>query len=279
MLDAAKSPNYFKHRTRTISITSGKGGVGKTTLVCNMALNLAAQGNKVLILDGDLGMANVDIMFGLKTKYSIEQVLKGEISLKEVIVEVRENVFLIPGGSGVYSLQGMNAIEKRVLLDQVSQLESQYDYMLIDTAPGISDNVLYLNAAAQEILITLTPDPASLTDSYALVKLLNQKYKETKFSVVCNLVRNEHEALKVYQRLAEVTEKFLCVSLDYKGFVPLDQNLRRATKSQQLILDADPRSPSSSALRAITEKFSSFGYLGESKGGIQFFWDQLVGVA
>ena len=142
--------------TRTISVTSGKGGVGKTTLVCNLAYELAKVGNKVLILDGDLGMANVDIMFGQRAKLNISHVLEGQCTLEEVMMEVASNVFLIPGGSGVYGLSRLDPMQKHTLLDQVGQLNRNFDFMLVDTAPGIDDNVLYLNSAAQEIMVVVT---------------------------------------------------------------------------------------------------------------------------
>ncbi len=262
--------------TKTISVTSGKGGVGKTSLVCNVAAYLAGQGQNVLILDGDLGMANVDVFFGVRPKVYIDQVLKGEKVLEDAVFTIEPNIDLIPGGSGLYDLQNINFFQKKLLLDQVSQLENKYDYMLIDTAPGIADNVLYLNTAAQEILVVLTPDPSSLTDAYALIKVLNQRHKETKFSVVCNLVQDEHEGLKIYKRLSDVASKFLCVSLDYQGYIPLDQKLREATKSQQLILDVNPRSPSSIAIQNIVGKINNFNNLSDPKGGMQFFFQQLV---
>lgn len=265
--------------TKTISISSGKGGVGKTTIVSNLALQLAQEGNKVLILDGDLGMANVDIMFGVRPYYNVNDVFNGRKKLEEVIVPLRENISLIPGGSGIYELQNVSLFQKRLFLDQVNQLEGLYDYLLIDTAPGIAENVLYLNAAAHEIVLVLTPDPASLTDTYALIKVLNNKFRETKFTVICNSVRDEHEGLKVFKRLSDVCAKFLCVGLDYKGHIPLDQNLRLATKMQQLILEQNPRSPSSFGIKNIAKNINSFGHIGEVKGGIQFFWQQLVGVA
>src|SRR6185312_3947669 len=144
--------------TRTISITSGKGGVGKTTLVCNLAYELGKLGHRVLILDGDLGMANVDIMFGHRARQNISHVLNGECSLEDVMMDVAANVSLIPGGSGVYGLSRLDPLQKHLLLDQVSRLNRNFDYMLVDTAPGIDDNVLYLNSAAQGILVVVTPD-------------------------------------------------------------------------------------------------------------------------
>lgn len=272
-------PSSRSNRIRTISITSGKGGVGKSTLVSNLALHLSHQGQRVLIFDGDLGMANVDVMFGIRTTHTIEHVLSGEKALKEIIVEVAPGVFLIPGGSGVDGLQNIDIFQKKFLLDQVSELNGSFDVMLIDTASGIDDNVLYLNSAAQEIWAVVTPDPSSLTDAYALIKVLHKKFGESRFSVVANMVQDEDEALSIFKRLSDVAQKFLCVSLDYKGFVPSDTNLRTATKSQQLVTQSQPRSPSSYAIKVLSEKLNVYRPISAPKGGMQFFWEQLVGVA
>lgn len=266
-------------KTHTLSITSGKGGVGKSTLVSNLALQFGSQNKRVLILDGDLGMANVDVMFGIRSHFNIEHVLNGEKTLKEIIIEVAPNVHLIPGGSGVYGLQNLDLFQKKSLLDQVSALDTGYDYLLIDTASGIDENVLYLNSAAQETMVLVTPEPASLTDAYALIKVLYKKYGENKFSVVINMADSEGEALSIYRRLSDVAQKFLCVSLDYKGFIPHDTNLRNATISQQLVVRAAPRSASSHAIQTLAEKLNGYAPMAAAKGGMQFFWEQLVGVA
>ena len=265
--------------TRTISITSGKGGVGKTTLVCNLAFELARAGKRVLILDGDLGMANVDIMFGQRARLNIGHVLENRCGLEDILLDVAPNVQLIPGGSGVYELARLEPLQKRILLDQVGRLNQSYDYMLIDTAPGIDDNVLYLNAAAQEILVLVTPDPSSLTDAYALIKVLNQRHKENKFSIVLNMVRDETEGRHVFQKLSDVAARFLCVSLEYRGFIPTDLNLRQATRSQQLVVKAQNRCPASLAIRRLGETLQKHEGFPELKGGLQFFWAQVSGVA
>lgn len=265
--------------TRTISVTSGKGGVGKTTLVCNMAHELARKGKRVLILDGDLGMANVDIMFGKRAPFTIQHVLDGQCTLSEVICNLIPNVDLIPGGSGVYGLSRLDILQKRLILDQVNSLDANYDYLLIDTAPGIDDNVLYLNSAAQEITVIVTPDPSSLTDSYALIKVLNQRQRENRFSIVANMVRDEADGRALFQKLSDVAERFLCVSLDYKGFIPADLNLRQSTRSQQLIVQAQGRSPAALAIRGLVENMSVYESFTTGKGGLQFFWQQLSGVA
>lgn len=265
--------------TRTISITSGKGGVGKTTLVCNMAFELGRRGSKVLILDGDLGMSNVDIFFGQRARLNISHVLENRCQLEDILLEVAPNVHLIPGGSGVYGLSRLEPMQKHILLDQVSRLNRGFDYMLVDTAPGIDDNVLYLNAAAQDIHVVVTPDPSSLTDAYALIKVLNQRYRENRFSIVANMVRDEMEGRMVFHKISEVASRFLCVSLDYRGFVPHDPILRQSIRSQELVVQTQNRAPASLAIRGLTENLKGSERFAEMKGGLQFFWNQLSGVA
>ncbi|MCB0393606.1 MAG: MinD/ParA family protein [Bdellovibrionales bacterium] len=265
--------------TRTLTITSGKGGVGKTTLVCNLALQLGRQGSRVLILDGDLGMANVDLMFGKRAKFTLFDVLEGRASMNEVVMEVAPNVDLIPSGSGVRELTRLADHQRRFLMDEVGSLPNHYDYLIVDTAPGIDDNVLYLNSAAQEINVVVTPDPASITDAYALIKVMNKYYKESKFSIIANMVRDEQEALSIFRGLSDVASEFLCVSLDFKGFVPNDQYLRSATKSQQLVLRTSGNSPSGQALVSLADKLSAFKGMEDLKGNVQFFWSQFFGVA
>ncbi len=265
--------------SKTISITSGKGGVGKTTLVCNLAVELSRLGQRVLILDGDLGMANVDIFFGLKAKANLSHVLESRCEIEDIIVEVAPNVHLIPGGSGIYGISHLNPLQKYLLLDQVSRLNRSYDYMLVDTAPGIDDHVLYLNSAAQEIVVVVTPDPSSLTDAYALIKVLHTRHRENHFSVVANMVKDEHEGRQVFQKLSDVAQKFLCVSLNYRGFVPSDLILRQSIRSQRMVVQMPNRSISAMAIRGLAENLKDSERFHELKGGIQFFWDQLSGVA
>ncbi len=266
-------------RTRVISITSGKGGVGKTTLVSNLAIQLAAQGQRVLILDGDLGMANVDIMFNVRPQKTIHDIVRGEATVDQVLMPVARGVTLLPGGSGVFDLQNLSVFEKQSILEQVSALGSLYDVMLIDTAPGIDDNVLYLNSAAQEICVVVTPDPSSLADSYALIKVLHQRCRENRFSIICNQVKDEADGRKLFERLDSVANQFLYVSLDLKGWVPTDPILRQCNRQQQIVSRSQPNAPSTAAFSLLAQGFKGLEDTAECKGSLQFFWEQLVRVA
>jgi flagellar biosynthesis protein FlhG len=165
------------------------------------------------------------------------------------------------------------------LLDSVATLEHSYDYMLIDTAPGIADNVLYLNAAAQVASVIITPDPASFADAYALIKVLRQEYKENKFSIICNQVNSEIEGLSLFNRFNEVVNKFLYIGMDYWGSLATDPLFRKSTQAQRLIMRHEPLSQSARAIEAITAKLERKTQSLDQKAGLQFFWEQVVGVA
>lgn len=266
-------------KTRTISITSGKGGVGKTTLVCNMALRLAQLGKKVLILDGDLGMANVDIFFGVRPKGTIRDVIYGDQELKDILIEVSKDVWLIPGGSGIIDFNHMSNFERRAIIDSIQTLPHDFDYLLVDTAPGIAENVLFLNSAVETVSVVITPDPSSFADAYALIKVLNAQGKVNRFSIVCNQVRDEHEGLGLYQRFNEVVNRFLVVGLDYWGSIPLDVALRKSNQMQRLIIRQDPNAEAAKALKQIAVQIQASSKSVERGGGMQMFWEQVVGFA
>lgn len=271
--------SFDMYRTRTISITSGKGGVGKTTMVANLALTLAQRGKKVLILDGDLGMANVDILFGVKTQGNIHDIISGQKEMKDILIEVSKDVFLIPGGSGIVDFNHMNHFERRAMIEAVSTLPMGFDYLLIDTAPGIAENVLFLNSAAQTVSVVITPDPASFADAYALIKVLNKQYKVNRFSIVCNQVRDEQEGLGLYQRFNDVVNRFLYIGLDYWGSIPNDAVLRKAVQMQRLIVRQEPGAESAKALRQLALQIEKSTAQFETKGGMNLFWEQVVGFA
>ncbi len=219
---------------KLISIASGKGGVGKTTMTCNLAVAIAEQNKRVLIIDGDLGMANVDIFFGIHPKYTIEDLLNGA-SIKDCITPAFKNIDVLAGGSGLYNLTQITAFQRREVISQVSELNFKYDYVLIDTAPGLHEYVLHLNSVADQCVVMITQDPSSFADAYALIKVLYQKYKTQNFKIVCNMIE-EQQGESLFVRFSEVAEKFLPVRLSYLGSLPTDLQLRRLQQMQRVVL-------------------------------------------
>ena len=187
--------------TNVYSITSGKGGVGKTAVVSNLAYALASQGKRVLILDADLGLANIDVVFGLTPTHNLNHFFSGEQELHNILVEGPLGIKILPAGSGIQNFTRLENHQKRRLLDGLDSMNNHFDYVLIDTEAGISENVTYFNTAAQEILIVTTPEPTAITDAYALMKLLSVQYHEKKFNLLVNQIRTEDDALDVYKKV------------------------------------------------------------------------------
>jgi len=250
---------------KILSVTSGKGGVGKTSIVCNMALGLSKMGKKVLIFDGDLGMANVDIFFGVHPQKGLQDLINAT-PLKDCLTQVAHNIDLLAGGSGLYALCHLNAFQRREILAHISELNYMYDYLIIDTAPGLHDHVLHLNSVADECLVLLTPDPSSFTDAYALIKVLYQKHKTQKISIICNQVQDEKAGASLYLRFAEVVQQFLPIRLCYKKTIPFDQQLKLSNQLQRLILRQDAKSISSVALISLCAKIASENQIMASVG-------------
>ncbi len=241
---------------KIISFSSGKGGVGKTSITSNVAVGLAQLGKKVLILDGDLGMANVDIFFGVHPKKNITDLLAGD-DLKSCVTAVASNIDLLAGGNGIYELSHLNSFQRREIISGLEAVNYMYDFLIIDTSPGLHDHVLHLNSIADDCHVILTPDPSSLADSYALIKVLQQKYKTQKFSIICNQVKDEQSGAQLFLRFAEVVQQFLTVRIQYKGSIPYDVNMRISNQHQRLILRQDPRSISTQAIKAICAEIQS----------------------
>ncbi len=257
---------------RVISVTSGKGGVGKSNVVANLALALAALGKKVLIIDGDLGVGNLDVLLGLSPQYNLNHVLSGEKSLSEIIVEVTPSIKLIPAGSGVQEYTSLGQHEKLKLLDELDMLEEEFDIMIIDTEAGISENVTYFTVAAQEILVVVTPEPTSITDVYALIKLLATRYSEHHFKVLINMARDSEDALEVFRKLANVAGRFLDISLDYLGCVVRDERLIDSVKKQKAVYELYPDSEASNCFSTLAKRVVENARQTRLKGNIQFFF-------
>lgn len=247
--------NTFRNnKICTISITSGKGGVGKTNIAANLAYLLAESRKKTLILDADCGLANIDLILGLTPKYNLYHVLKGEKTLKEALVNGPGGIKILPSSSGIQEMSSLSMEQKFILQDELNALHTRPDFMLIDTSAGINDNVLYFNMVANETIVVVTPEPTSLTDAYALIKVLYQRHAKKRFSLLVNMVKTPNEAKEVFLRMAQATNHFLNLAIEQLGYISCDDNVPRAVKRQKLLAELYPESSSVKSLREVADK-------------------------
>ena len=262
------------------AVTSGKGGVGKTNIVGNLAITYQRMKKRVLIFDADLGLANIDIIFGINPKYTIEEVIKGEKELSQIIAKGPEGVAIIPASSGVHELSHLTEGHKINLLNEFDLLNNMYDILLIDTGAGISSNVLYFNLAAQERIVVVTPEPTSITDAYALIKVMFKQHGIKNFILLMNMVKNESEAVSVYKHLSRVIEKFMgSISLDYAGHIPYDKHIHESVSRREPVTCCYPQSPSSQSFKQLAEYLLNQSDEKHHDGSIKFFWKKLMGGA
>lgn len=265
------------NRLRVISVTSGKGGVGKTSIVANLAEAFSRMGKRVLILDADLGLANMDIMLGLNPRYTISHVLSGEKSLEDVIVTTSSGFKLLPAASGIQELTELNDSQRLFLLNELDALNDDFDIILIDTGAGISANVMYFNYAAMERMVVITNEPTSLTDAYALIKILMSKHNQKRFKVLINAAQNHEEADRIFKSLSLVADRYLASpSLDYLGWIPYDRMLPKAIRRQKPLLMTNPDSPACKSIVALAKRLLESQWDDHFEGDIKFFWRRLL---
>ncbi len=259
---------------RTIAITSGKGGVGKTNIAANIALEMRKNGKEVMILDADLGLSNIDILFQLTPRYNIKHVLNGEMTLKDIIIEGPRGIKILPASSGVQELTSLDEFQRLRLLEGFDSYNDDIDFLIIDTGAGISENVAFFCVAAQEIVIVTSPEPTAITDAYALIKVLFTRYQEKEFRVIVNFAKSSDDGFDVFRRLSMAAEKFLNISLDYIGYIPFDDCVQRAVKEQRALVEIYPNSIASRKITEIASKFSNEN--NKVKGTLQFFLGNLL---
>ena len=259
------------NRVCVISITSGKGGVGKTNIAVNLAYLLAESKKKTLILDADCGLANIDLILGLTPKYNLYHVLKGEKTLKEAIINGPGGIKILPSSSGIQEMSSLSMAQKFILQDELNALQARPDFMLIDTSAGINENVLYFNMVASETIVVVTPEPTSLTDAYALIKVLYQRHAKKRFSLLVNMVKTPNEAKEVFLRMAQATNHFLNLAIEQLGYISCDDNIPRAVKQQKLLAELYPDSPSVKSLREVADKLCQPRPEQEDTGTINLF--------
>lgn len=269
-------PQKAEQPTSVYSITSGKGGVGKTAVTANLAYVLASMGKRVLILDADLGLANIDVVFGISPNFNLNHFFTGEQELQEIMVDGPMGIKILPAGSGIQNFTNLDSQQKMRLLDGLDAMQNHFDFVLIDTEAGISENVTYFNTAAQEILVITTPEPTAITDAYALMKLLSTQYHEKHFNLVVNQIVNEDDALDVYRKLTMVSNRYLDISIDYLGSIPDDRQMVDSIRKQKVISELHPASKITTAFRQLASRICSEPTQASPKGNLQFFWKKLL---
>ncbi|MEJ2670893.1 MAG: MinD/ParA family protein [Deltaproteobacteria bacterium] len=263
---------------RVISVSSGKGGVGKSNIVVNVGLALAQQGLNVLLIDADLGLGNLDILLGLTPKFTIQDVLSRRRELAEVIVEGPGGLKILPASSGIPELARLDEFQKLFLLDEMDHYSEDVDVVLIDTGAGISQNVLFFNIAAHERILVVNNQPPSITDAYALVKVLATQFRENRFKILGNDLAHGREAESVYRTLLKVTERFLGqeISLDYLGFIPHDEAIPQAVMQQQPVLALYPKALASKSFLALAQSLWESPRPSRIDGHIKLFWRRFL---
>ncbi|MCA9772199.1 MAG: MinD/ParA family protein [Myxococcales bacterium] len=274
----ARIPAKVDRGARVIAVTSGKGGVGKTNFVANVALTLAKLGERVLVLDADLGLANIDVVLGMSPRWTLEHVLSGKRDLAGVVTEGPGGIRVLPAARGRQELTSLNEGERLHLLAAMDHFEEEFDTLLVDTGAGIASNVCFFASAAQEIIVIVTPEPTSLTDAYALMKVLHQRYGEDDFRLVVNGVADERSALAVYDHLTRVVERFMNFSMHYMGYIVRDPRVTDAVCRQQPVVEAFPSSEAARCFARLADELHRSGAPEGTKGGLQFFLKRFLSV-
>lgn len=265
-----------RHAVQVIAVTGGKGGVGKTNVSVNLSISLAELGRQVVLLDADLGLANVDIMLGISAKRTLEDVLRGDCNLVDILVPGPKGIRIVPAASGTQHMVQLSSFEHAGLINAFSELSHQIDVLVIDTAAGISDTVVSFVRAAQETLVVVCNEPTSITDAYAMIKMLHHSYGMQRFNVVANMVSSAQEAQELYQKLVKVTDRFLDIALIFAGAIPFDENLRKSMQRQKAICELYPRSVASQAFRVLAKKINQWPLPSTPRGHLEFFVERLL---
>lgn len=261
---------------RVVGVSSGKGGAGKTNVCVNLGLALSSLGQRVTLLDADLGLANVDVLLGLKPTRTLEHVLAGECSLADVLMEMPGGLKIVPASSGVREMAALGPRGQAEIIAAFNSIADSMDVLLVDTAAGISPDVLGFLAATQEVLVVVCNEPTSITDGYALMKVLNQTHGVDRFRVVVNMVGPGERGQAVFEKLRRVTDRFLDVCLDYSGAIPMDPQLRKAVSRQRAVVEAFPASESARAFDALARRLQTWPMPSGPRGHLEFFIENLV---
>ncbi len=261
---------------KVIAITTGKGGVGKTNVSVNLAAALSARNQRVMLMDADLGLANVDVMLGLSPRKNLSHVIDGTATLDEVLLRAPGDFTIVPASSGTQRMAELTPAEHAGLIRSFSELSHDLDYLLVDTAAGISDGVMSFAKASREVMVVVCDEPSSITDAYALIKVLNRDHGVERFHMVANRVRSPEEGRMLFRKLSAATDRFLDLAIDYVGMVPEDDCLRRAVQKQQPVVTSFPGSPAARAFKDMAMRVQKWPMPAQMVGNLEFFVERLV---
>jgi len=261
---------------QVIAVTGGKGGTGKTAVSVNLATAFARTGRNTMLLDGDLGLASVDVLLGLTPRCTLEHVLTGERRLDEVILQTSSGVRVVPAASGVARMAALSQLEQAAIVRAFGTLHGALDVLVVDTAPGIGESVLQFCQAAQQILVVLRDEPTSLTDTYALIKVLSRGHGLRHFRVLANMTRHAGQGDSVFRRLQRVTDRYLEVALEFVGEIPEDSALQKAVQAQRPVLEAFPSSPAAKAFNRLGSVAGRWPLPDGASGRLEFFLERML---
>lgn len=275
--DAPKRNPALPVPVRVLSVTGGKGGVGKTNIAINLALGLIGTGNRVMLMDADLGLANVDVLLGLAPKYNLSHVISGTRDLQQIITPGPMGLQLVPASSGVAEMTDLNLSQQAGIIHAFSDLTDPPDVLVVDTASGLHRSVRSFCVAAQEIVVVVCNDPASITDAYALIKVLSREQGVQRFRILANMVGDQNEGTLLFTKLERVTDRYLQVELDFMGAIPYDPNLRRSNMQQRSLLESYPQSKASVSIKNIATLIGSWPWTEYGAGnGLEFFMERFL---
>ncbi|MEX2482649.1 MAG: P-loop NTPase [Gammaproteobacteria bacterium] len=277
-MSAPVAQHGASRHTRVIAVTGGKGGVGKTTVSINLAAALAATGRAVVLLDADLGLANVDVLLGITPRHTLSEVMDGHCTLSEAMVDGPCGMRIVPGASGIQRLAELGPHERAGLIDAFGHIERQLDVMVVDTAAGISANTLDFCSASHEVLVVVCDDPASLTDAYATIKVLNQSTRQHRFRVLVNMSQSEADAQRLYARLLAVCDRYLDITLDFAGHIPFDPRVPAALKRRHCLVERCPGSVAALAFKKLAQVTANWPAPRSASGRVEFFVERMARV-
>ncbi len=261
---------------RVIAVASGKGGVGKTSISVNLAVGMALNGKRVMLMDADLGLANIDVMLGLQPRYNLSHVISGERTLEEILVEGPAGINIVPASSGVASMANLSPAEHAGLVRAFSDLGLPVDVLIVDTPAGISDSVISFSRAAHDVLIVVCDEPASITDAYAVIKVLSREHGLCRFHMLANMARGMQQGRELFGKMSRVTDRFLDVSLDYMGAVPIDESVYKSVQKQQAVVEAYPSSQAARTLKRLAQQIDRWPMPAQANGQLEFFVERLI---